>query len=442
MTAFDNLFTMPYCMVISVIGAGYVGLVTGAVFSDFGHKVFCVDIDKDKVESLNKGKIPFFEPNLEEVVKRNLEQKRLFFTTNYAQAIPSSKVVFVCVGTPPLDNGECDLSYLFASVQETAKHLKGYTLIAIKSTVPLGVEETLRNLIGKTTKVRFEFASCPEFLREGSAVEDTRNPDRIVIGTKSTKAADILLDLYKHFNGQRLVCDLRSAQMVKYAANTLLATKISFANAIANLCERTGADVEAVLTGVGLDKRIGRTFLYPGIGYGGSCLPKDVSAFIDVAEKSGYHFKLLEAIEEINNGQVDMFIEKISSVLGSLEGKNLAVLGLAFKPNTDDTREAPALKIINRLLKMGAKIKAYDPVATSNARHILKDTIVYVKDPYQAIENANALLLTTEWNEFRELDLEKIKKMMADPVIIDGRNMYDPKRIKSLGFTYRGIGRS
>lgn len=428
-------------MIISIIGVGYVGLVTGAVFADLGHKVFCVDIDEEKVKNLKKGKVPFFEPSLEELIKRNLEVKRLIFTTSYTEAVPNSKVVFICVGTPSKENGEADLKYLLAATEETAKHLKGYTLIAIKSTVPLGVEKILQGIIEKNSKARFEFAACPEFLREGSAVEDTRNPDRIVIGTKSKKAAEILLDIYKHFNGQRLICDLRSAQMIKYAANTLLATKVSFANAIANLCEKAGADAEMVLAGVGLDRRIGRTFLYPGIGFGGSCLPKDVSAFIDVASKYGYHFELLEAVEKINQEQIGLFIEKIKKVVGDLEGKTLAVLGLAFKPNTDDIREAPAIKIIQNLLKMGAKIKAYDPVAINNSKKILKDDVTFTKDPYEALEKADALLLTTEWNEFRALDLDKVKKIMASPVIIDGRNIYDSEKVRSLGFTYQGIGR-
>ncbi|MBI4039693.1 UDP-glucose/GDP-mannose dehydrogenase family protein [Candidatus Daviesbacteria bacterium] len=430
-------------MTISIIGTGYVGLVTGAVFADFGHKVYCVDIDEEKIKMLKNGMIPFYEPGLEELVKRNINQHRLFFTTKYSQAVPLSKIVFICVGTPPAANGEADLTYLFNSVSETAKHLKGYTLIAIKSTVPIGVEDELQSLIGKNTKARYEFASCPEFLREGSAVEDAMKPDRIVFGTKGNKAADILLDLYKHFNGQRLVCDLRSAQMIKYAANALLATKVSFANAVAILCEKTGADVEVVLDGVGLDRRIGRNFLHPGVGYGGSCFPKDVIAFIKIADKAGYDFDLLKSVDQINRDQVDYFVQKTQKLLDGLNDKTIAVLGLSFKPNTDDMREAPSVSIINKLIAGGAYVKAYDPVANDNAKRILQNVDVYfAQDPYDAARGADAIMIVTEWNEFKELDLSELKKLMNKPVIIDGRNIYDPNQVRSLGFIYQGIGRN
>lgn len=429
-------------MTISIIGTGYVGLVTGAIFADFGHKVYCVDIDEEKIHKLKKGDIPFFEPGLEEMVRRNLAQKRLIFTNSYKSSVPNSKVVFICVGTPSGKNGEADLCYLFDAAEKTAQHLKGYTLIAIKSTVPIGVEEKLQKLIIKNTKAIFEFASCPEFLREGSAVKDATNPDRIVIGTKSKKAADILLDLYKHLNGKRLVCDLRSAQMVKYAANTFLATKISFANAIANLCEMLGADVNAVLEGLGSDQRIGRNFLNPGVGYGGSCFPKDVTAFFDIAGKAGYKFDLLQAVENINHRQVELFIDKVTTRLGKLKGKTVAVLGLAFKPNTDDIREAPAIKIISALLKLGAKVKAYDPVAINNTKKVFPDNVDFSSDPYEAVTNTEAVLIVTEWNEFLELDLIKVKKLMAEPNVFDGRNIYEPEKMKALGFFYRGTGRS
>lgn len=429
-------------MIISIIGTGYVGLVTGASFADYGHKVYCVDIDEAKINTLKQGQIPFFEPGLEELVKRNFNKKRLIFTTSYAQAIPSSKVVFICVGTPPAKTGEADLSSLFSSAQEVAKYLKGYTLIAIKSTVPIGVEKDLQEIIGKASHSKFEFASCPEFLKEGSAIEDFRSPDRIVIGTQSKKAADILLDLYQHFNGQRLICDLRSAQMIKYASNTFLATKITFANAIANIAERLGADAEVVLEGLGLDKRIGKAFLRPSIGFGGSCFPKDTSAFIDIAKKSGYKFELLEAVERLNNLQTDLFIKKIITLIGVPKDKIIAALGLSFKANTDDIRESPALKVIQKLLAMGAKIKVYDPSAMPNTKKVLNGKISYEKGSYEAVTGAEALLILTEWNEFKELDLAKIHKLMAKPIIVDGRNIYDPKKVKQLGFTYQGIGRS
>ncbi|MFA5932913.1 MAG: UDP-glucose/GDP-mannose dehydrogenase family protein [Microgenomates group bacterium] len=429
-------------MNISVIGTGYVGLVTGTVFADLGHKVYCVDIDESKIEKLIQGEIPFFEPGLQELVKKNLSQGRLFFTTSYEESVPNSKVVFVCVGTPPKENGEPNLTYLYDASESVAKHLKDYTLIAIKSTVPIGVEKELETLIKKNSSAEFEFASCPEFLREGSAVEDTKTPDRIVIGTNSRKAADILLKLYENFNGQRIICDLTSAQMTKYAANSLLATKISFANAIANLCESTGADVEMVLKGVGLDKRLGRAFLYPGVGYGGSCFPKDISAFIKIAEKYDIDFKLLKAVEEINNDQPKKFFNKVESELGDLKDKTIAVLGLAFKANTDDIREAPSVKIIEMLLKNGAIIKVYDPEAMENVRKIYGDKIQYEESPYKAVEDASAFLLITEWNEFRELDLVEVKKLMKQAIIFDGRNIYDPLEVKELGFIYHGIGRA
>lgn len=428
-------------MTISIVGTGYVGLVTGAIFADLGHKVYCIDIDESKIHKLQNGEIPFYEPGLKELVETNFKQKRLIFTTNYSTAVPKSKVVFICVGTPSGENGEADLSYLFAAVSETAKYLDGYTLITIKSTVPIGVEEILDDLIEKNSKAQFELAFCPEFLKEGSAVNDARNPDRIVIGTKTKKSADILLDLFKHFNSQRIICDLRSAQMIKYAANAFLATKISYANMLANLCEKLAADVEVVIKGLGLDQRIGQAFLRPGVGFGGSCFPKDLSAFINIAEKQNCDFSLLSDVKKINQQQIDFFIEKITKTIHGLENKHLAVLGLAFKPNTDDIREAPALKIIQQLLKAKAKIRAYDPVAMPNTKKIFAKKIIFCKDPYDAVEEADALLVITEWNEFKELDLIKVKKLMANPVIIDGRNIYEPSKVRSLGFIYQSIGR-
>ena len=428
-------------MTISIIGTGYVGLVTGAVFADTGYEVYCVDIDGEKLIKLNQGVIPFFEPNLEELVKKNLANGKLKFTGSYQKSVANSEIVFICVGTPPKENGEADLSYLYQASENVAKYLKDYTIIAIKSTVPIGVEKDLEQLIKKHSGAKFEFASCPEFLREGSAVQDTKNPDRIVIGTNSQQAADILLNLYKQFNGERVVCDLTSAQMIKYTANTLLATKISFANAIANICDLMGANVETVLHGVGLDKRIGRTFLYPGVGYGGSCFPKDISAFISIADKTGYNFKLLKAVEEINNNQPQHFVNKIIKEMGQLKNKKIAILGLAFKPNTDDIREAPSIKIIQLLLNLGAEIQSYDPEAMENVKEILGNKIQYMEDPYKAVTDSSAFLLITEWNEFREMDLLEVKKLMKEPIIFDGRNIYDPKEIRKLGFVYHGIGR-
>lgn len=428
-------------MVISIVGTGYVGLVTGAILADLGHNVFCIDIDSKKVDSLKKGHIPIFEPGLEEIVKRNHKQGRLIFTTDYQKPISVSKIAFICVGTPPGKDGSADTSYLFSAIEEIAKNLTRDLLIVIKSTIPMGLEEKLNKTIKKHTRLPFEIASCPEFLREGSAVEDTKNPDRIVIGAESKQAADLLMELYKPFGGTRIITGLRSAQMIKYAANAFLATKISFANAIALLCDKLGANSDAVLSGIGSDERIGRKFLYPGIGYGGSCFPKDILAFLDIAKQQGYDFELLNVVQRINENQVDIFLTKLKNSLGSFKGNKVAILGLAFKPNTDDIREAPSIKIIKKLLKAGVKIYAYDPIATENAKRELKNTVTFSKDPYQAAKGAQALLIVTEWNEFKELDLEKIKKLMKKPIIIDGRNIYDPEKVRKLGFKYTSIGR-
>mgnify|MGYP001558947467 CR=1 FL=1 len=432
-------------MTITVIGAGYVGLVTAAVFSELGNKVYCVDIDKQKIASLKRGQIPFFEPSLPDYIARNVNSSRLAFTTSYKDSVPKSQVVFICVGTPPKDNGEADLTYLFTAVEETAKNLSGYTLITIKSTIPIGFEDDLEATVKKYAKKSFEFAASPEFLREGTAIEDTLHPDRIVIGTTSLKAQKILLELHAPISGERIICDIRSAQLIKYAANALLATKVSFANAIAVLCEKTGADVEKVLAGVGADKRIGHSFLYPGVGYGGSCLPKDVLAFIAIASHFGYDFDLLSAVDRINNYQIESFIAKVVSTIStnrqlSLAGKRLAVLGLAFKPDTDDMRDAPSVKIINHLLTLDAHVIAYDPQAIENAKKILPQ-IEYAKDAYSALAGADAMLLVTQWNEFTSLDLKKVKKLLKKPIIIDGRNAIDKSKAVALGFKYIGVGR-
>lgn len=428
-------------MKIAVIGTGYVGLVTGTIFSDYGNDVYCLDVDEKKVHTLSLGEVPFYEPGLSEIVKRNVDKKRLTFTTKYADVIPQCNTIFVCVGTPSAKNGEADLTYLHAAVLELSKHLSQHTVIILKSTVPIGVEKSLTQLIKKTATNTFEFASCPEFLKEGSAVDDARNPDRIVIGITTDKARIILEELFEPFDAPRVITDLTSAQMIKYAANSFLATKISYANAIANVCERLGADASTVLEGIGLDPRIGKNFLNPGVGYGGSCFPKDVSSFKIIAREAGYKMGILEEVEKINKQQIDNYIEKVRKQLKTLKGKNLAILGLAFKPNTDDIREAPAIKIIKRLLDEGAIIKAYDPIAANTAKQVLGDSVIYTKDPYEAADGSHALLIVTEWNEFKELNLNKIKTLLKKPIIIDGRNIYDPKKVKDLGFTYQGIGR-
>jgi len=434
-------------MTLTVVGAGYVGLVTAAVFAELGNKVFCIDINKERIEGLKRGKIPFFEPSLSEYIKRNLSQKRLFFTTSYKESVPKSQIVFICVGTPPKENGEADLSYLFAAVEETARNLTGYTLITIKSTIPIGFEDDLESTVKKYAKARFEFAACPEFLREGTAIEDTLHPDRIVIGSFSKKAQKILLSLHAPISGERIICDIRSAQLIKYAANSLLATKVSFANTIAALCEKMGADVEKVIAGVGADRRIGRSFLYPGVGYGGSCLPKDVLAFIAIGRHFGYDLSLLRAVDDINQRQIELFVEKVRKALGVkgdvgnvAQDKKVAVLGLAFKPNTDDMRDAPSIKIINHLLNLGIEVTAYDPQAMDNAKKILPK-VKFAKDVYSAIKNQDALLLVTEWPQFSQIDLARAKKLLKRPIIIDGRNLFPKDKVKELGFTYIGIGR-
>ncbi|MDP2632486.1 MAG: UDP-glucose/GDP-mannose dehydrogenase family protein [Candidatus Curtissbacteria bacterium] len=432
-------------MTITVVGAGYVGLVTAAVFSELGNKVYCVDVVPEKIEGLKKGIVPFFEPSLSEFITRNIKAKRLFFTTSYKESVPKSQIVFICVGTPPKESGEADLTYLFAAVEETAKNFNhGYTLITIKSTIPIGFEDQLEATVKKHASSKFEFASCPEFLREGTAIEDTMHPDRIVIGSTSQKAQKILLELHASISGERIITDIRSAQLIKYAANSILATKVSFANAIAVLCERMGADVEKVLAGVGADRRVGRSFLYPGIGYGGSCLPKDVLAFIAIGRHFDYDFQLLQAVDSINNDQIENFINKVKSAVGgkegNLKGVKLAMLGLAFKPNTDDMRDAPSIKIANHLTDLEATVVAYDPQAMDNAKRVIKN-IKFAKDAYSAITGADAMLIITEWPQFREMDLKKAKKLLKKPIIVDGRNIFNPKTVKEEGFTYLGMGR-
>jgi len=434
-------------MTITVIGAGYVGLVTASVFAELGNKVFCVDVDKVKIENLKKGTIPFYEPSLGEYVSRNVNEKRLFFTDSYPQSVPKSQVVFICVGTPPKENGEANLSYLFSAVEEAAKNLKGYTLITIKSTIPIGFEDDLEVLVKKYAKTKYEFASSPEFLREGTAISDSLHPDRIVIGTNSKKAEKMLLELHAPLPGERIICDTRSAQLIKYASNAFLATKISFANALAAICERTGADVTKVVQGVGADKRIGHAYLYPGVGYGGSCLPKDVLAFIAQARNFDYDFELLRSVDAINNGQTASIVNKIRKSLDLTEkqGKNLngveiAILGLAFKPNTDDMRDAPSIKIINALQNLGAKITAYDPKANEAAKKIIPD-IKYSDDLYEAINKKDVMLIVTEWPQFMEIDLERAKVLLKKPVIVDGRNIVNAKKARALGFMYIGVGR-
>ncbi|EKB49116.1 UDP-glucose dehydrogenase family protein [Cecembia lonarensis] len=437
-------------MKITVVGTGYVGLVSGACFAEVGIQVVCVDVDQKKIDGLKNGIMPIYEPGLEEIVKRNYAQGRLAFSTNLGEAIQGSEVAFIAVGTPPGEDGSADLKYVLAVADEIGQHLSDYMVVATKSTVPVGTGEKVRNTLQQALEKRgadlpFAVASNPEFLKEGAAVEDFMKPDRIVIGVDEARAEEIMKRLYKPFqlNGDRIIfMDIPSAEMTKYAANAMLATKISFMNDIANLCERVGANAKMVRRGIGTDPRIGNKFIYPGVGYGGSCFPKDVKAIIRTARQFGYELKVLQAVEEVNEFQKQVMVEKVKQHYGKdLSGKTFAVWGLAFKPNTDDMREAPATVIIEQLLALGAQVRAYDPVAMKEAQHLyLGDTVTYAKDAYDACVDADALLLVTEWHEFRIPSWEVLGKLLKDKVVFDGRNIYDREYLKGLGFEHYGIG--
>lgn len=431
-------------MTVAFIGHGYVGLVTAAVFADLGNTVWVVGRTKEKIEALQKGIAPFFEPGLAELVKRNVDAERLIFTLDYKAAVAPSSIVFICVGTPPKETGEADLTNVFEATEQIAKSLVGYKVVVTKSTVPPGTNRKVSEILTnhKPTGASFAIASVPEFLREGSAISDTMAPDRVVIGTTSDRARDLLLSLHKGINGKTVLTNVETAELIKYASNSLLSTKISFANAIAFLSEKVGADVEQVLEGVGLDRRIGRSFLYPGVGYGGSCFPKDVKALIAIAHSYGYEFTLLKAVDEINKQAGASFFNKILDHFGGdLHGKKISVLGLAFKPNTDDMREAPSLFMVGELIKHGATVVAFDPVAMKNAQKVLPEGVAYAANPYEAAQGADAVVVLTEWNEFRQLDLVQLAQGLKTRVIFDGRNIYEPQRAKELGFVYYGVGR-
>ncbi len=427
-------------MNLTFIGAGFVGLVSAAVFADFKNQVWIIDNDQKKIDDLSLGKIPFYEPGLKELVIKNFKSGKLKFTTDYSQALQEADIIFVCVGTPN-KNGEIDLSYLKSSVTSIAKNLKKPAIVVIKSTVPPGINKEMAKLIAGITKVHFEMASVPEFLKEGKAVEDTLKPYRIVIGAEKEVVIRRLLELHKVFPGERLTCDMTSAQLIKYASNCFLSTKISFANSMSILCDLFGGDIKKVCQGMGLDKRIGPDFLNAGIGYGGSCFPKDVKALIKQAAKKKYNFKILKAVEEVNDDQINYFIEKIQKACGGkLKNKVLTVLGLAFKPETSDMRESRAIYLIEALKKKGARIRACDPIAISEAKKIISG-VEYFDDPYKALKGSEALLLVTEWNEYQKLDFKKVKKIMKKPVVIDGRNIYNKEALRKLGFFYEGTGR-
>jgi len=429
---------------ITIIGTGHVGLVTGACFAEMGHKVVCVDRDKEKIKNLKKGIIPIYEPHLKELVSKNIKKKRLNFTSSIKEGIKESKIIFICVGTPARIDGNADLSSIEAVTREIAQLSTSDKIIVEKSTVPVKTEEYVKktlDLYKKNKKIKFFVVSNPEFLREGSSIKDFLEPDRIVIGVEDEKAKEIMLDIYSSIKAPKIVTDLKSAELIKHVSNTFLALKISFINLIAQICEKTGADIKEVALGMGLDKRIGKSFLEAGIGYGGSCLPKDIKAFIRILKDLGIEAALLESIEDINKKQREFFFQKIKDSLWNVSGKTIGILGLAFKPNTDDIREAPSITIINKLLKEGAKIKAYDPVAIDRAKKVFGKKIKFAKNLYEVARNADALVILTEWDEFKNMDLRKIKKLLKLPKIIDGRNIFDPKKMAQLGFNYSCLGR-
>jgi UDPglucose 6-dehydrogenase len=429
-------------MKITVVGCGYVGLVSGACFASLGNSVICVDIDAKKIALLKKSQMPLYEPGLEELIKEGVKKKTLSFTTDLRAAVRQSELIFIAVGTPPKINGEADLSFVENVARTVAKEIKSYKLIVEKSTVPVQTGEWIRQTLSACAKknVPFDVASNPEFLREGSAVQDFMNPDRIILGVESQKAKALLMDLYKPLKCPIVVTDIKSAEIIKHASNSFLAAKISFINAISQLCDLAKADVEQVALGMGLDRRIGKEFLNAGIGFGGFCFPKDLAAFIRIAEKLGYDFELLKVVQKINEEQKNIFVKKIEDALWNIRSKSIGVLGLSFKPNTDDMRFAPSLGILEALKSHGASIKVFDPHAMPKAKALLKD-VRFCKDSYSVCKGSDCLVILTEWNEFKELDLKRVKKLLSQPVVVDGRNIYDPKKMRALGFRYYSMGR-
>jgi UDPglucose 6-dehydrogenase len=432
-------------MHIAVIGSGYVGLVTGACFAEFGVDVTCVDVDEQKIERLLNGIMPIYEPGLEHLVAKNTQAGRLRFTTDVRQAVEQALVIFLAVGTPPLPDGSPDLSYVDSAAASVADYMNGYKVIVTKSTVPIGTGEHIRSLINerKKTRANFGVVSNPEFLREGAAINDFMRPDRVVIGSRDEEAIAIMKDLYRPLyliEAPFVITSLEAAELTKYAANAFLATKVSFINEIANLCDKIGCDVHDVARGIGMDKRIGSKFLHPGPGFGGSCFPKDTRALASVAKKFDSESLIVDAVIEVNRRQSVAMLAKIRKLVGSLEGKHIAVLGLAFKPETDDMREAPAIGIIRHLTESGATVRAYDPVAKEEAEKLLPE-ISYADDEYDAVEGADALVFVTEWNQFRALDMTRVRDLMKSPKVADLRNIYDPEDMREMGFEYMGVGR-
>lgn len=428
-------------MRIAVIGTGYVGLVTSAIMSKLGHQVVGLDIDNSKIKKLNLGKCPIYEPGLETLINKHLN-KNLTFTTSYPKAIKKAEVIFICVGTPPKKDGSYDSKFVFASALSIAKHLTNYAVVVIKSTVPPSTTKKVETIIKKNTKHKFDVASVPEFLREGQAVNDALHPSRTVIGVKSKKAEKILKNVHQKLNSPFVIVSPGSAQLTKYASNAMLATRISFINAMANICDQVDADITDVSKGLGLDPRIGQSFLDAGLGYGGSCFPKDTWALISYASSLGYDFNFLKQVDQVNTDQIKYFVKKIQSAYpDGLRGKIITILGLSFKPNTDDLREARAIPLIKALLKLGAIVYAYDPISMPEAKTLLKK-VKFFEEPELALINSDGLVLVTEWQEFKDLNLKKIKNKMNQPIIFDGRNFFNPAKIKKLGFKYFGVGRS
>lgn len=431
-------------MKIAVVGTGYVGLVLGACLAENGNDVVCIDIDQAKVRSLRRGVLPIYEPGLEEMVRRNRAEKRLAFTTVLSRSVKTASIIFIAVDTPQDEDGSADLGHVLAVARDVAKAMNGYKVVVNKSTVPVGTAARVREVIRRETTHPFSVVSNPEFLKQGAAIEDFLKPDRVVIGVEDARAKALMSELYAPFTrtgAPIMTMDCASAELTKYAANGILATRISFMNEIANVCEAVGANVDQVRKAIGSDRRIGSSFLFPGIGFGGSCFPKDIRALVKFAADKGYDFRILQAVEQVNDSQKLRFISKLEGHFGSLKGKTIAVWGLSFKPRTDDMREAPAIPLINRLLALNAKVQAFDPQAEHAAKRIFGNRIVLADKSYDALKGADALIIATEWNEFREPDFAKMRKLMRAPVVFDGRNIYSPEQMKTLGFTYYSVGR-
>ncbi|MEZ0360482.1 MAG: UDP-glucose/GDP-mannose dehydrogenase family protein [Hydrogenobacter sp.] len=432
-------------MRLTIVGGGYVGLTTGICFSHLGHEVKLVEKVQEKVNILKEGILPIYEPGLEELLKESLKLQRISFTTDFVEGLEFSDIIFICVGTPQQEDGSADLSQVEEVARLTAQHMKSYKILVEKSTVPVNTHKLVKKTLQRymKSKVEFDVASNPEFLREGNAVKDFLEPDRIVIGVESERAKEIMQELYKPINAPIIFTDPATAELIKHASNSFLAMKISFINMVSDLCEKTGADVKLVADGMGYDKRIGRAFLNAGIGWGGSCFPKDVKAFIKMAQDYGVDFSLLKEVEKINAKRIERFIEKVKGVLWSVRNKRLAVWGLSFKPNTDDIREAPSIKIVSALLNDGAKLQVYDPKAMNNFKRLFPEggNLVYARDMYEAVEGCEALLILTEWEEFKNADLDKVKRLLKLPIVVDGRNIYEPSKMKEVGFEYYCMGR-